>query len=420
MIKGTVAIGGAFGFTCLMWAVASPPDGLPASGQVTQLLGGLALTGFAAMFALATRARVLDGLFDGLDKAYVVHKWLGIVTVGVVLAHFATHGGAGHSAQGYEAQGLVAQEHGPERWGVAAMVAFVVLVVVALVAKKMSYEIWKTVHGLMAVAYVVGLVHYYRTSQYGPWGTGLFSLWLDLVNLVGVASAVYAVLGYERLAFRHTYQVTGLRQVGTNNLEITASPTGRTLTWKPGQFTFVKVPRIAFGSHPFTIATAPGDDGTVQLAIRALGDHTAALAGSLRVGDRLVTAAAHGKFDFMTGRPDQVWIAGGIGITPFRSFLHSGVPATYSVDLFYAFDGESGAYLDELASIAGDVRVHLVDTTQAGFLTADQIAQTVTCDRPVDVYFCGPAPMRDALKHALRTSPLDVRGFHYEEFGFGR
>ncbi|MCL2453941.1 MAG: ferric reductase-like transmembrane domain-containing protein [Micrococcales bacterium] len=420
MIKGAAVIGGAFGLTVLFWALSSPPDGVAVSVQVSQLFGGLALTGFAALFALATRIGVLDLLFDGLDKSYVAHKWLGIATVGLVVVHLLTQVEPGRGRSGGPGSpSSLGEGAGPDRWALASLVTFVVLALVALLAKKMSHEAWKTVHKLMAVAYAFGLVHYYGASLYGPWGTSPYSLWLNLVNLLGVAAAVYSVLLYERLAFRYPYQVTGLRQVGTNNLEVTAASTGRALTWRPGQFTFVKILRLAFPSHPFTIAQAP-DGRTVQLAIRALGDHTSSLAGSLKIGDRLLTSAAHGRFDYTTGLPRQVWIAAGIGITPFRSFLQAGVPSRYSVDFFYSFDAEHGAYLDELTVLAGDVRLHLVDTSQTGFLTAQQIAQTVTPGEPVDVYFCGPQPMRDALRQGLRKSPLDVRRFHYEEFQFGR
>ncbi|MCL2850024.1 MAG: ferric reductase-like transmembrane domain-containing protein [Micrococcales bacterium] len=433
MFKGLAAIAGVFGLTCLFWALSSPAETVATSGEVSQLLGGLALTAFAMLFTIATRAGVLDGLFGGLDKAYVVHKWLGVVAIGLVLVHFVTHGGAGHDATGpgsrrQRGDGPLGGDgaqladgqlgDGPDRWGVAAMVAFVVLVAVALFAKKLSHETWKVVHKLMAVAYGVGLVHYYGASQYRPWGTSPYSLWLNLVNLLGVAAALYAVLVYEHVAFRHEYQVTGLRQVGMNNLEVTASPTGRALVWRPGQFTFVKFPRLGFGSHPFTIATAP-DATTIQLAIRALGDHTANLPGTLKVGDRLVTSAAHGRFDHTTGLPRQVWVAGGIGITPFRSFIQSGVPPQYCVDLFYSFNAGHGAYLDELAT-TDNVRVHLVNTTEAGLLTAEQIAQTIAPAGPVDVYFCGPRPMRDALAHSLGASAVHVHRFHVEEFRFGR
>ncbi|MCL2782968.1 MAG: ferric reductase-like transmembrane domain-containing protein [Propionibacteriaceae bacterium] len=103
-----------FGLTACAWALSSSVTSIPVMGQVSQLLGGLALTGFALMFTLATRTGVLDTLFDGLDKAYVVHKWLGIVCVGLVVVHFLTHDSAQHGFQRGGGGGV-------SGWGVAAM-----------------------------------------------------------------------------------------------------------------------------------------------------------------------------------------------------------------------------------------------------------------------------------------------------------
>ena len=99
MRKGIVVAIALFGLTALTWALSSPSAPIPVSGRVSQLLGGLALTGFAQVFILATRAQVLDSLFAGLDKAYRVHKWLGITSVSFVVVHLLTHGGT-HGARG--------------------------------------------------------------------------------------------------------------------------------------------------------------------------------------------------------------------------------------------------------------------------------------------------------------------------------
>ncbi|MCL1837954.1 MAG: ferric reductase-like transmembrane domain-containing protein [Propionibacteriaceae bacterium] len=425
MKKGIAAICGTGILTCVCWALSSPQTPVGVTGQVSQLIGGLALTGFAMMFFTATRARVLDQFFSGLDKAYVVHKWLGVVSVCLVVLHFATHGGvnprgigSGRGSGFGQGRGLELG-HGLGPWGVASMLLFAALVLIALFAVKLKYEVWKLVHMLMAIAYTIGLIHYYGSSTYNPWGVNPFSLWLDLVNLVGVAAAVYTIFLYELLGFRHAYQITELRQVGQGNLEITAATSSRPLSYRPGQFTFVKFPDVRFTSHPFTIAAA-GNGQTLQFAIRALGDHTSKLGSTLKVGARLVAAKAHGRFDYTSGTPRQIWIAAGIGITPFRAFIQAGVPEGFKVDFFYSYKSEQGAYLDELAAPINNVQVHLIDTATSPRLSAQQIVRALEPNSRVDVYFCGPKIMREALRKDLKASELNVVGFHFEEFTFGR
>lgn len=223
---GLGVVAGVFGLTVFTWAVSSPRAPISTAGQVSQLLGGLALTGFALTFVLATRMGVLDRIFDGLDRAYSVHKWLAVVALGLVVAHLLTHDAIGYSSTIGSAEPAHAGPSAPGRLGIISLVIFSVLILVALLARRMGYEIWKTIHKLVAAAYGIGLVHYYQASTYQPWGLEPFSLWLDVVNLAGVAAVIYAVLLYERLAFRHEYRVVELRQAGCGNLEVSKKATG--------------------------------------------------------------------------------------------------------------------------------------------------------------------------------------------------
>ena len=416
MRRGVIAASAVGAVTVLTWLVSRPVDDVSGMGQVSQLFGMVALAGFACVMAISTRHRLVDAAFGGLDKAYVAHKWLAITSISLVVVHLVTRDGGQMASHG---GGRMRGGPGAADLGVPSLLLFVVLAVIALVARQIRYEVWKAVHMLMAIPYAIGLVHYYGSSSYDPWGLTPVSVWLDLVNLVGVASVVYSVVAYEQLAFRHRYTVTGLRTAGHGNLEITGRPVGRGITWRAGQFAFVKFPGHRFGSHPFTISSGPADHD-IQFTIRALGDHTSALPATLRLGDTMTVSAASGRFDYTTGGRRQVWIAAGIGITPFRAFLRAGVPGDYSIDLFYSYAAGHGAYLDELAAVPPHIRLHPIDTTHDGRLTADRIAQTVQATQPVDVYFCGPAPMREALRAGLAASGLPVTQFHAEEFGFAR
>lgn len=442
MKKGYAVLGTLGLVTVISWLSSSPTSDLAFTNQLSQLLGGLALVGFACLMVIATRISLLDSLFDGLDKAYVAHKWLAIVSVGLVLAHLVTRepsqartrsGPGGRSrilAPADPAAADATAESPLIRIGVLATVLFVALILLALLAKKFKHERWKAVHTLMVVPYAIGLAHYYGASSYNPAGLAPFSLWMDLVAVAGVVAAVYSIALYERIGFSSTYQITGLRSVADRTVEVTGRAVSRPLHCRPGQFAFVKIPGRRFPSHPFTLSRVTADE--IRITVKALGDRTSFLVtsahgtptsrptDSVQIGDRLFLSRAHGRFDYTTGSPRQVWIAGGIGITPFCAFLYAGVPAAYSIDLFYSYDDETGgAYLDDLRSFAApNIRVHLVNALTDGRLTAAKIAETVDLAEPLDAYFCGPKPMRDTLKKALRNTA--VKGFHFEEFQFGR
>lgn len=93
------------------------------------------------------------------------------------------------------------------------------------------------------------------------------------------------------------------------------------LDFKPGQYGVWKFGEDANTDKPFSFVTSPTDD---QLAfatvIRDKSDFKQAL-DDKGIGDELVLSGPFGDFEF-TGEDDHsVFVAGGIGITPFISML---------------------------------------------------------------------------------------------------
>ena len=409
MIRGFTAIAGAMVLTVAAWAASTTATATSPVGRIGELFGALALVTLAAMLVIATRWPVVDRLFAGQDKAYVAHKWLGLTSLTLLGAHLIT----------LHAAGLPRSSLRLVHAGVPALLLFLVVVVLALAARRMSYQKWTRVHLLVVVPYGIGLAHYIGASSFHALGDSPFSLWMDAINLTGAVAAIWAVVFFGRLGPRRRYVVTDRRPVATDVAQIRVEPVGRPITFRPGQFAFVTVPRLKFASHPFTISSGPGEP--LHFTIRALGDDTTRLVRHLRTGDRMTVAGPYGGFNPLDGAATQLWIAAGIGITPFRSLWRAGLPDRMTVDLFYAFHGDGGAYLDELRAISHpNLRVHLVDTAAEGRLTAAMIASQAPSTGPRDVYFCGPKPLRDTLRRSLPSAGVTLAGFHFEEFGFGR
>ncbi len=99
------------------------------------------------------------------------------------------------------------------------------------------------------------------------------------------------------------------------------------LSWKPGQFLFYKIPhhrpdRRGIERH-FTISSAPFEHN-IRLTSKFLrqGGSTfkKALLG-LEPGDSIEAYNIGGSFTVEKKEPSYVFIAGGIGITPYRSIL---------------------------------------------------------------------------------------------------
>lgn len=231
---------------------------------------------------------------------------------------------------------------------------------------------------------------------------------------------MYSVFIYERTSFKYRFKVKKLKYVAKGMLEIIGTANRHNMEFLSGQFAFLKLKKSDFPSYPFTISQSP-KKGEIQFTIKALGDHTNSLLDTIKVDDEFVVSGPHGRFNYRTGSEKQIWIAGGIGITPFRSFYQSDIPKEYSIDFFYAFNNEEeSAYMEEIAAMPkrDNLRVHLWNSAEKGFLSGEEIIKEVDKEGQVDVYFCGPKPMRENLKKQLQNSELKVLNFHHEYFQF--
>ena len=99
-------------------------------------------------------------------------------------------------------------------------------------------------------------------------------------------------------------------------------------------------------------------ESRLGLSIKAAGDYTSELHDTLKTGTPAKLAGPYGEFDYHRGGRDQIWIAGGIGVTPFLSWIHALDGAfDLSVDFFHSVSHDAAAlYLDEIQAVAGSIR----------------------------------------------------------------
>jgi len=149
--------------------------------------------------------------------------------------------------------------------------------------------------------------------------------WYVAVAAVGTAAYVYRELFFRFFSRRwqYDYSVKAINRLDPRALEVMLAPTARLLPFVAGQFVFVHFGGSAeWERHPFTVSSAP-QERDLRLSIEALGDYTQHLSDTLQPGAPAIVSIAFGLFDYRQGTREQVWIAGGIGITPFRSWIRA-------------------------------------------------------------------------------------------------
>jgi predicted ferric reductase len=190
---------------------------------------------------------------------------------------------------------------------------------------------------------------------------------------------------------------------------------------KEGQFAFVTFDTRE-GHHPFTLSSSWKNDATLTFHIKQLGDYTRTLSHTLKVGDPVTVEGPYGRFDFAVHPGPQIWIAGGIGITPFLSRLealaHVPLPSRQPISLFYSARTSDHALIERVQTLThqAGIPLHLSVSGQHPALTARAIRENVPDFLKHTVWFCGSTGFGEAIKHGLLKEGLPSRRFHQELF----
>jgi ferredoxin-NADP reductase len=150
------------------------------------------------------------------------------------------------------------------------------------------------------------------------------------------------------------------REVASQTLLVTFDLLGREIDFEPGQYFFVTLPDIGHQDERglrrhITVVTSPNERGVLGLCTRLRDTAFKRTLAELEVGAGVDVEEPKGEFVLPkeTDRP-YVFIAGGIGITVFRSMLRYIVEERlpHRVTLVYSNrDQDSAAFLDELAEL---------------------------------------------------------------------
>lgn len=159
----------------------------------------------------------------------------------------------------------------------------------------------------------------------------------------------------------------------------------------------------------------------MRFSIKQLGDYTNAVS-DLSENTEILIDAPYGTFsNQIVNAPRQIWVAGGIGITPFLAMSASLTGTGQKVDLYYSCKNQAEAvYLDELQKNAKQYdSLTLIPffTDTAGFLTAEYIqAHSTGLGAATQYLVCGPPTMMKAMRSQLRSLGVPNRSIHTEEF----
>ena len=407
----------------VLWVLARP-GGQPLGRFLGELCGAEAVLLFSCSLVLATLLALIERAFGGLDRVAVWHRRAAVAGVVLLIPHVALVSSA------------------PDRYatslghalGDIALIGLLVLAVWALAPSlrgarwpgpiqriaRASYERWLTGHRLTGLFVIVAVVHgaivdpVLRDSL-------LLRVAFVIVGAVGTIAYLYRELLARYVVRIYDCTVADVRRPNKTTLDVTLTPVRKQLSFAPGQFVFLALGGSGgWQRHPFSVSNSPSDRH-VELTIKAAGDYTRDLYNQLRPGIPAKLAGPFGGFDYRQGGQNQIWIAGGIGVTPFLSWIRS-IDGRFDrqVDFFYSVaHAEDAVDLDEIRGIADrhqSLRVHPIIADTDGRLTPGTVMQEAAPALSPWVYMCGPPAMMKAFSAGFRKLGVPASRIRWEQF----
>lgn len=409
--------------TILVWILLPPtPTDIEnyVRYHVGMTIGSTMIVLMSFSLFLSTRPRWAEPFFGGLDKMYQTHRRTSTSAFLLLFVHIfivpinINNFGLGNYL------------------GIAAFLGFIAIILPTLSPRipflnkltGQTYEGWKRLHGFIGIFFILGYIHSVTVTG-GPTTPAIN--WNQVFIILGIVSYLYTEV-FGRFFKKYVpYKVEAVKHPNGSTTEVTLRAKGEPIKHvHAGQFMFVRFSgdKILSESHPFTISSAPHED-VLRLTIKASGDYTRHLFDNLQEGSDAIIEGAYGLFNYKSGGEKQIWVAGGIGITPFLSFLRAlkNDELKHDVHFYYTVrHPEEAVFADEINAIAKahpNLKSKIRFSSIHGSLKVEEIVKNAGGNlKQHHVYMCGPFPMIQAFEQQFLEAGVPASNIHFEEFNF--
>lgn len=295
----------------------------------------------------------------------------------------------------------------------------------AIVKSKIAYRPWKYIHYL---AYPILFASFLHVPDVGSSfdGRAIQFFWYSfiLISITCVILRARHLFGFGKLS----YDIVGSKKLTGEVSLIRLQPSREGIDIRTGQYVYIQ--RSLLGEeHPFTVLDHDDESGEIVIAFKHFGSFTKKLA-EISLDDTLLLDGPYGTFTrerLIDPSKPAVYIAGGIGITPFVK--HSLAQPAHLQKLFYANQTRhSAVFRDILKQHLGENFVdifsrekpehHALTNVETGYFRKELLEKHIPTPTNYDYFICGPKGMMETAKEALLELKVPTKQIHIEEFGF--
>ncbi len=388
--------------------------------QITALVGAVA---FFTSFILSSRFPFFEKEL-ALDKAYTMHRLIGTLAGSGILLHVGSLISNLLPSKFALSLYLIPGTNLSYTLGTLAFYLMMIMILSSIYL-KLPYPIWKLIHKISSYSIIIATLHIFLissdVSNYLP-----LRIWILSIAFLSLIAWFYRQFIYKKQAFTHEYKVVdvlSLQSITVFTLENTINP----IKFEPGQFAFFKIidesKQITTESHPFTILSSSASK--IMIAAKELGDYTTTLK-NLKIGTTVTVAGPHGSFgkQLLESKRPTIWIAGGIGITPFfniMTYLASEPEIKVPSTLYYTNSEQDSIFHPQLLGYAQKLSIPytFINSSVEGHLTPEVILKPLT-EKPAgyEFFLCGPDALITAITNALLQAGVPETQIHTEDFDF--
>lgn len=401
----------------LMPLIDTPGTAIASLGKATALMG-VALYLFLPV--LSIRYEFITRLFGGISKAHTLHLAGGKISFFLITAH-PIFLGLGRMMNGSSLSTIWDWTSLLLISGIVAFIIFAATVGIS-VYSHIKHQRWLIVHHFFGWLIPLFFLHGLLAQNKLLNNKGLF-WYFTLLGIVGFAAFLYRSVFARYFMHRYGYEVCEVNHLSDSVIEVVLKPTTVSMTFEPGQFAYVSFdfPGIDPEAHPYSFSNS-NNGPYVRFTIKNLGDDTAQLR-DITPGTKALIEGPYGNFSYQnTKNMNQIWIAGGIGITPFLSMARSfSGNKEYDIRFYYGTESfEEAVFLQEFIDITRHLpenfHTTVVSKQISGFVTAEFLKASLGKLEVFDYFICGPPGMMKSLVPQLTGAGVPIEQIHIESF----
>lgn len=408
------------------------PTGWEIREQLVFLTGTLAISFMVLAVTVSARLERINRIIGGLDKAYIMHKYAGICCFAFAFIHWLIEktpgwlvalnliphpGDLGDGKQFTELETMLFQTG-----TLVAELLFYVFVLLAFIAlfNKIPYRFFRITHKIFPLIFFLFAYHSATAQLKENWLSSPGGYLLFLLLALGCSAAAVGL--FKQINRKHLVagkiDTIDYHDNGIIDIQVKAT---KPIHYLAGQYAFLTFSHDS-EPHPFTIASSGDNPYQLRFAIKKLGDFTSELKNHISVGQQISIEGPHGEFKFEDNCEQQIWIAAGIGITPFLArleYLSDRGGADKQIDFWYCTNGhlehQFPSSLQELCR-KSRVNLHHLNSSQNRYFSENMLKETINNANHVSVWFCGPQKFLKQIKTMLVKLKIDTKNLHYDSF----